>query len=232
MSGAVPRLAGLVLAAGRSRRMSTLKQTLPWPVQEQGARESRSTTVVAASFDAIAPSCQRMFVVLGADAAAVVAALEDRAFTTVQGDSGQPMLDSVCTGLRAIMDERTNNELAFDAVLLQPCDHPMAAKRTIETLLAAHGHEPDLALMPEYNGKGGHPAMIPMDIARRILQWARIDGTPATAPGPGGLRQFWIDHPRLHRRLPVDDPSCVVDLDSPEAYQAAISGRQGGIYGF
>jgi len=86
--------------------------------------------------------------------------------------------------------------------------------------------------MPEYNGKGGHPALIPMDIARRILQWARADGTPATARGQGGLRQFWIDHPELHRRLPVNDPSCVVDLDSPEAYQAAISGQQADIRGF
>ena len=86
--------------------------------------------------------------------------------------------------------------------------------------------------MPEHNGKGGHPALIPMDIARRILQRVRVDGTPATAFGEGGLRQFWIDHPGLHRRLPVDDPSCVVDLDSPEAYQAAISGRQADIHGF
>ena len=218
------RLAGLVLAAGRSRRMGALKQTLPWPVQEQGARESRSTTVIAASFDAISPFCAGMFVVLGDGAAAIATALEDRTFTTAQGDSEQPMLDSICAGLRAILNESGEKERGFDAVLLQPCDHPMAARRTIATLLAAHDHTPDIALMPEYRDKGGHPALIPLSVARRILQWARGEGEPGAAPGDGGLRQFWIEHPEMHRRVPVDDPSCVVDLDTPEAYEAAISG--------
>jgi CTP:molybdopterin cytidylyltransferase MocA len=202
--------------------MGSLKQTLPWPARGAGAGEAPSSTVIAASFDTIAPFCERMFVVVGADAEAVVAALEHRTFTPVHSDSDRPMLDSVCAGLRAIMD--VNVEGAFEAVLLQPCDHPVAAARTIETLLAAHRREPDLALMPEYNGKGGHPALIPMTVSRQLLQWAHRDSQPDAAPREGGLRQFWIDHPEMRRRLPVDDPSCVVDLNSPEAYQAAISG--------
>lgn len=220
---APPRFAGLVLAAGRSRRMGALKQTLPWP-DAAGDGATTMSTIVAASHDAIAPWCRLVVVVVGTDRAAVVKALGDRVFTRIDGDSEAPMFGSICLGLRAIAAVAAGK---FDAVILQPGDHPGASRATMETLLAAHVAQPQLAIMPEHHGKGGHPVIIPMAVVNRILAWSASGGEAA-----GGLRQFWIEHPDLHRRVPVDDPSCVIDINTPEEYESAILARQSGRAGF
>jgi molybdenum cofactor cytidylyltransferase len=220
----------VVLAAGRAQRMGTLKQTLPWPpavethisnLESQASRTQPAplhhrSTIIACAFDAIAPFCDRMFVVVGAHADDVLAALGDRAFTRVDADSDDEMLASIRAGLHAVLAHR-HSDLPFDAVLLQPADCPNVVRATIEALLAAWRSDPDVALMPEYHGRGGHPALIP----RRLLS------TILNHQGDGGLRQFWIDHASARRRLAVGDPRCVGDLDTPEEYQAAWRGRQG-----
>jgi CTP:molybdopterin cytidylyltransferase MocA len=62
--------------------------------------------------------------------------------------------------------------------------------------------------MPEYNSKGGHPVLIPVSIADTLLKWN----------GDGGLRQFWLDHPHLCARHPVNDPGVTFDIDTPPDY--------------
>ena len=59
MTGPDERPIGVLLAAGRGRRLGGTKQLLEWPPGAVG------TTLVAAAFDAIAAACARMVVVLG-----------------------------------------------------------------------------------------------------------------------------------------------------------------------
>lgn len=210
-SGQSQRIAGLVLAAGRSRRMGVLKQTLPWSVLSEAS--GKDSTIVAAAFDAIAPHCEGMHVIVGRDADAVIAALEGRRFTRIDSDSEDEMFASVRAGLRAIVELADADE-PVTALLLQPGDHPGVMKATIDRLLDAHAHDPTRAIMPEHRGKGGHPALIPIGIARTILEWGM------TQTG-GGLRQFWIEHAHLRSRIEVDDASCIVDLDTPAEYEVA-----------
>jgi molybdenum cofactor cytidylyltransferase len=194
-----PRLCGLVLAAGRSRRMGTLKQTLPWPAWP--------STVISSSFDAIQPWCQKMVLVVGADAQSVTAALGTREFIRVDADSDAPMFDSIRAGLRAIIDQ-TRTPIPGDAVLLQPGDHPGVARATIDGMLMAFAAAPSRAVMPQYRGSGGHPVLVPRSLIAPILAF----------DGDGGLRQFWLDHPGLCIRMAVDDRLCVHDVDTPGDY--------------
>jgi len=50
---------------------------------------------------------------------------------------------------------------------------------------------------------------------------ATLESILAVAGTDGGLRQFWIDHPDLCVRLPVDDPAVVRDLDTPDQWPGA-----------
>src|SRR5262245_14196111 len=81
---------GVLLAAGRGKRMGRLKQLLPWP---PGA-SADGRTVVAASFDTIAPHCDEMIVVVGAEAEAVASALVPRRLRMVQADPDAEMFQS------------------------------------------------------------------------------------------------------------------------------------------
>jgi molybdenum cofactor cytidylyltransferase len=63
--------------------------------------------------------------------------------------------------------------------------------------------------MPTFSGTGGHPVLIPAELAFDIVLFE----------GEGGLRQFWIDHAHRCIRQEVDDPGVVFDLDTPADYE-------------
>ena len=191
---------GILLAAGGSRRMGRPKLLLPWPAPD-GPR-----AVIAAAFDAIACVCRAMVVVVpaGDDAlvAALVVALGERRFRQVTPD-GDEMIDSVRAGLS------TSRAIDRDAdALMQPADHPEVGPGTLAAVLAGRSERNDIAVMPQHDGRGGHPVLIPSQLFGEILSYE----------GPGGVRQFWRDHPDRCRRLSVDDPAAVHDLDTPDQY--------------
>jgi molybdenum cofactor cytidylyltransferase len=194
-------LIGVLLAAGRSRRMGRLKQLLPWPPVD-GERP-----LVAAAFDAIAPACCAMVVVVGHEAESVLAALGDRTFQSVRVSSDAEMIASVKAGLSTALAIHPTAD-----VLLHPADHPEVCRETIEFLIRASAEQAGRAVMPEHDGQGGHPVVIPAEMVYGILDFA----------GAGGLRQYWLDHPDACVRLPVDDPGVILDLDVPSDYVAGI----------
>jgi molybdenum cofactor cytidylyltransferase len=179
-------ITGVLLAAGRGSRMGETKQLLPW---EDG-------TVVEASFDAIAPYCDSMVVVVGADQKRVVETLGSRDFTVVESDPDAEQLTSIKLGLA----------VAKGDVLLHLADHPVVPPEVVKAILLVRN---DLATIPTSGGKGGHPVFIPQNVVAKILGWN----------GEGGLRQFWEEHPQFVERLPVENAQgMLIDLDTPEDY--------------
>ena len=189
------RPTGILLAAGRGRRLGGTKQLIVLDTGD-GAKP-----LVACAFDAIAPVCGTMIVVLGHEGDAVASALAPRAFVRVEADPDAPMIDSIKTGLRAAAKRAPGAP-----VLVQPADHADVDRSTLDGLRLAHAADPRRAVLPVHEGKGGHPVLVPARLVPRILD----------APDQGGLRAFWEANPALVRRLPVDDPGAVRDLDVPE----------------
>jgi molybdenum cofactor cytidylyltransferase len=188
------RRIGVILAAGRGGRMGGKKQLTPWP----GADGSKP--LVVASYDAIHSICDDMVVVVGHIADSVVEALGDRAFHRAESDPDAPMFESIRAGLRAA--------LLVDAsatVVLQPCDHPEVAASTLSSLTAWSLKRPGQAILPQFASRGGHPVLIPSRICAMLLE----------TDCPHGLGQFWLDHPDLCHRVPIDDPTVVHDIDTP-----------------
>jgi molybdenum cofactor cytidylyltransferase len=189
------RRIGLIIAAGRGRRMGRTKQLVEWP------SAAGNVPLVAAAFDAICGVCDEMIVVLGHDAELVAAALVDRPFHRVMSDADAEMFESIRAGLVAAQKIDANA-----TVVLQPGDHPEVSPNTLQLLAGALSMHSDCAIMPTFRNRGGHPVFIPPAIiARLILEEC-----------PQGLGEFWRGNPQLCRRIAIDDASVVRDVDTPD----------------
>jgi molybdenum cofactor cytidylyltransferase len=177
---------GVLLAAGRGSRMGQTKQLLPWG----------EGTVIEASFDAIAPYCDSMVVVLGADKEKIIEALGSREFVSVVSNPDAEQLESIKFGLA-----KTTGD-----VLLHLADHPIVPPEIIPMIISVFS---DKAIIPTSGGKGGHPVFVPKSIVNQVRGWN----------GDGGLRQFWEEHPQFVERLPIENAQeMLIDLDTPEDY--------------
>jgi molybdenum cofactor cytidylyltransferase len=175
--------------------MGRTKQLLSWQTADG------EKPLVAAAYDAVRPICDEMVVVLGHDADAVAAALGDRSFHRSQSDPDVTMFHSIRAGLK------TAQELDPTAtVVLQPADHPEVAKTTLTELTESSRQHAEQAVIPEFNGRGGHPILIPPAVIARLV----------VANSPAGLGDFWISYPEYCVRIAVADPSVIRDIDTPE----------------
>jgi len=195
---------GLLLAAGRGRRLDGMKQFIAWPTPEG------EKPLVVAAFDAIAPFCNEMLVVVGHRAEEVVTELGDRDFHAVAADADVPMFESVRVGLQA-----ARRLSSTSPVLLHLGDHPQVTGATLSSLFQEAEAHPGRAVLPEYRGRGGHPALIPPELIARLV----------SLDCPKGLRHFWAENPQLCVRFPVDDAGVVADVDTWPAAQARSDSR-------
>jgi molybdenum cofactor cytidylyltransferase len=156
--------------------------------------------LVAAAYDAIRPLCQEMIVVVGHAAEVVSAALGERRFHPVRSNPDSPMFESIRAGIGAAheIDESAT-------IVLQPGDHPHVVASTLDALADWSLKRPGQAIIPQYNASGGHPVLIPPAVAATLL------GESC----PNGLGEFWIAHPELCNRVPLDDPGVLRDVDTP-----------------
>jgi molybdenum cofactor cytidylyltransferase len=173
--------------------MGGTKQLVPWP-QSDGTTKP----LIAAAFDAIAPVCDQMIVVLGHEVQTVQAALEPRKFQSVVADADAQMFDSIQAGLAVVA--------AGQRILLHLADHPNIAKATLDRLLEATERYPAKAILPTHLGQGGHPIIIPPSIVTSL----------ATASSAGGLRAYWQQVPEACHRIAVSDPGILCDIDTPD----------------
>jgi molybdenum cofactor cytidylyltransferase len=184
---------GILLAAGRGRRMGGNKQfhIVQTPQGEK--------PLVAAAFDTIARACEKMIVVLGHRAEEVTAALGPRQFEIVLVDSDAPMFDSIRAGLNHSLSRTATRS----GVLLQLGDHPSLNPLTLDQIFTAAAEHANKAIMPTYQKNGGHPVLIPASIAQNILAAKCADG----------LRGFWQERPELAVRLEVNDPGVILNVN-------------------
>jgi len=112
---------------------------------------------------------------------------------------------SVHAGLEAIPADRD--------VLFWPVDHPFVLESTVDALLAAP--RTDLIavwFIPTHEGHGGHPVYWRSSVRADLLD-LRSD-----APLRSLLPEFGVQV----RRIAVNDPGVVTNVDTPEEYRTAL----------
>lgn len=182
---------GIVLAAGRSRRMGRPKALL-----RLGDRSFLRATVEALS----AGGCHDVVVVVAS------ADIEAEAWSAGAGaewnearDSEQ--IDSLRIGLRAAPAYAT-------AAVVHPVDHPLVDPATVRALIDAHGAHPGAIVRPVHDGHPGHPTLFPRPVWPMLLDRSL----------PHGARSVVEAASTEVVDVPVPDRGVVADIDTPEAY--------------
>jgi molybdenum cofactor cytidylyltransferase len=192
-------LAGIVLAAGESRRMGTPKQLLPFG--ERTILERVVDTLLTAGVG-------QVIVVLGHLADRVRTVLGDRPVQAiVNGAYRQGMLSSVKCGVQAISTDH-------NAVLFALGDQPQIDSAVVREVIRAYRAGDAGIVIPRYNGKKGHPIIINLSRYREAI----IDLPDSL--GLNALMQEYADDVHL---IDVATEDIIHDIDVPEDYTRELA---------
>ncbi len=117
------------------------------------------------------------------------------------------------TDMRATVEHglkflETTSQPAPTAFLVAPADCPRLSAQVINDLIAASSKSPNNLLVPTYQGKRGHPVLVPWRVVPQIKQ----------LPFDQGLNAIVNSDPEL-LEITVDDEGVLDDLDTPEDYE-------------
>jgi molybdenum cofactor cytidylyltransferase len=192
-------LAGVVLAAGESRRMGRPKQLLPFG--ERTILERVVDTLLTAGVGEVV-------VVLGHLADRIRAVLGNRPVRAVVNDSHrQGMLSSVKCGVRAIGAE-------YDAVLFALGDQPHIESTVVSEVIRTYRGGSAGMVIPRYGSRKGHPIIINLQKYREAI---------LTLPEDGGLNALMQEHADDVRLIDVATEDIIRDIDEPEDYTRELA---------
>lgn len=193
---AAPKVAALVLAAGRSMRMGETNKLL----MDLHGQPMIARTVAAVAASAV----QAIVVVTGHDAEAIKTALQGARVTFAHNPR---YADGMATSLKAGLGALPSNA---DAVLICLGDMPAVSPVAIGTLIAAFNPtEGRSIIVPTFGGKRGNPVLF----ARAFVDEMRA------AEGDVGARALLSQHADAVYEVETD-AGVLADADTPAAFAA------------
>jgi CTP:molybdopterin cytidylyltransferase MocA len=196
-------LFALIPAGGQSTRMSRPKLALPL-----GGR-SVLEHVIAALRQAGVPN---VLVVLGPHVA-------ELRFLAEHAGADVHLLPEVTADMRATIEaglrclEERCRPGPDDDWLLIPADHPLLDPVIVQQLLRARQAHPEKEIiLPVFQGRRGHPALI---------RWRQVAGLRQHPPHQG-LNTYLRQHSAETLEVPVESANILLDLDTPEDYQRLL----------
>jgi molybdenum cofactor cytidylyltransferase len=190
-------ISAIVLAAGESKRMGRPKMLLPW---------GKSTVLQTVITTLQAARVEDILVVTGG-AHNQVEALVGPAVQTVFNENyaqGE-MLSSIQAGLRVKMR-------GAQAVLIALGDQPQLRAETVEKILDEYQKDNPSLIVPSYKMRRGHPWLIAQELWNEILEMQ----------APESARVFLNRHAKDIHYIPLDTPTVLQDLDTPEDYSRSL----------
>ena len=181
--------AGLILAAGESRRMGRPKALLRY----------REETFLDTLTGLFADVCSPVIVVLGAAADDIQAGARRPAIFVHNQHYMRGQTSSMQCGLRAVPPQAAG-------VLFSLVDHPAVTAATVGRLL--DGASSARVRVPRYQGRKGHPIWFSRDLIAEFL----------SLPEDGAARDVVRAHAAETEFVDVDDAGVVADIDNPEEY--------------
>jgi molybdenum cofactor cytidylyltransferase len=197
----------LVLAAGRSTRMGRAKALLPL-----GADDTFLTKIVRTFH---AAGIDDVVIVVGHDRDAVMqsfAVSELPARFVVNADYDRGQLSSLVAGLGAI------DRPGVRAVLMTLVDVPLFSASTVRAVVDRYRETNAPIVRPTSGARHGHPMLIDRSLFAAVR----------AADPVAGAKPVVRAHATVAGDLPIADEGAFLDIDTPEDYEHAISGRWSG----
>lgn len=191
-------IAILILAAGTSTRMGTPKQLLPW----------KHTNLLGNAINsAVEVSPEHVFVVLGANAEKIKAALDTANLVCIDNPdykSGQG--SSLACGIDRIMQ----NDHPYRAALILLCDQPLLDSVYLDSMIAAFDDGNKGIVATSYGDRAGVPAIFDQKYFSKL----------ATLDNDNGAKAIIKKH--VNDLLVLDAGEKVMDVDTVTEYKHLI----------
>ena len=207
-SDSSPFTSAILLAAGVSRRMGTLKALLDWqgrPLimhQIVALREAGADEVVVV----LGHRADELQARVGANRDVYDAG---NARCVVNSRYAEGKTTSIKAGLRAISADPAQ----AGPILMLNVDQPRSAD-VIRAVLSAHADGGALITIPTCGGKGGHPIAISRSLYHELLE---------ISEGSQGMRAVTERHKNATQRVELGAPELLWDVNTPEQYQSALA---------
>lgn len=188
----------VVLAAGYSSRMGCFK-----PLLDMGGQSALERVIQTLQQGGISS----VVVVTGHQQEQLEPIISRMGAQNAYNDRfAEGMFTSVQQGISALPAEASG-------CLFTLVDYPLIEPEVIGLLLAEHEEEPEKFIVPTFQGKKGHPLVIPMVYRQEILE----------NDGKEGLKGITRRHEAQMIRIPVETETVVLDMDTPEAYEELLA---------
>lgn len=192
------RVGAVLVAAGRSSRVGTMKQLLDW--HGRSILRHLSSVLLDADLDPVV-------VVLGHEAERLREEIDDLPLrVVVNEDYDRGMFSSVQCGFRALMEE-------VDACVVALVDQPRIDPDLLRRLVREHMHEGAQVTIPVYAGQTGHPIVVGRNVATASTR----------TEGNATLRDVLSAFSDLTHHARADGDCILTDIDTLEEYERQLS---------
>lgn len=192
-----PVIAGIILAAGRSRRIGYPKALLPF--NDRTFVENLVDLLRGAGVDPI------FVVVSEPDRAAIVSRLPAGVLFAVNPHPEGGPVRSLSVGLTALGG-------VGHAALVAPVDQPVLAPETLARLLDAWRQRRAPIVVPRYAGDRGHPVVLARSVFPDVFR----------ASGGTTLRDVIDAHGDEVLDVDLDDPRVLLNVNNPADYRRLL----------
>ena len=196
------KVAGIILAAGASRRMGSLNKLLAFIAGKPLVRHAAEAFV--------ATSLSPIIIVIGYEADKVSAALEGLPVQlVVNPDHAAGQGSSVGVGVEALDDKITDAMIGLG-------DMPLLPSTLLDSLIHTHiGHEGHVhnITIPVFEGQRGNPVLWGKTFFPELI----------TLASDRGGRQLLNDHKAAQHLVACDHSSVLRDVDTADALAAIVS---------
>jgi molybdenum cofactor cytidylyltransferase len=189
-----PGYAAIILSAGLSSRMSRFKPLL----------KLNGLALIDRAIGLFPPELVDVYVVSGHRREELKGHIVNPAVSLIENpDYLKGMYSSVRAGLRGLKKD-------YGAFFILPVDIPLVRPFTIRRILELSKNNPDRILYPVFNGKRGHPPLIPSRIIPFILE----------SSGEGGLKAVLGRSEESALEIKVPDRFILTDMDTDSDYDS------------